>query len=233
MSLVRRLRGAVSGGGSELERRVAALSPKGHKSWYYHLDFGEGVEVRTDLRDDPHMGDANWGFIASCLPNLRGLRTLDIGTNAGLYPLRMAEAGAREAVGLELETGQAEFVRERFAKLTGRDYSAVRYVAADARTYDLGALGGFDLVSLYCVAYHLADAIDHVMEQLAGMTPLVALQGNLPRLTGEKYLGRSHQDLAGVEGMSDLLQRHGFGEITVHAPEANPKPVVLGRRGAE
>ncbi len=84
----------------DLERRVERLSPKGRKSWYYHLDFGYGVEVRPELRGDPYRGEENWRFIVRHLPELRGKRILDVGSNAGLYPLRMAEAGATVVVGV-------------------------------------------------------------------------------------------------------------------------------------
>jgi hypothetical protein len=62
------------------------------------------------------------------------------------------------------------------------------------------------------------------------MTSAVAMQGNLPRLTSPKYAERAYQELAGVEGMSDLLRAHGFDELEVAAPPGHPKPVVVGRR---
>jgi SAM-dependent methyltransferase len=214
----------------DLERRVARLSPKGHKSWYYHVDFGYGVEVRPEMRGDPHRGERNWRFIARHLPDLRGKRILDVGTNAGLYALRMADAGAAEVVGVELDTGQAELMRERFAERDGRDYSNVRFVAADARELDFSQLGRFDLACAFSVIYHLGDDADRVMGELARIADAVALQGNLPRLTAEKYRHRDHQELAGVAGMRAILERHGLSEIVTVDPGGHPKPLVIGRR---
>jgi SAM-dependent methyltransferase len=223
-----RLRGRAAG--RRLQERVDALAPGGVNDWYYHLDFGRGVVVRPELRHDPYAGEANWSFIERHLPPLEGLRVLDIGCNAGLYALRMVDAGAAEVVGVDLAVEQAEFVRDHFAEREGRDYRRARFVAADVRTYDLTSLGSFDLATLFCVAYHLGEAADRVIAQVARMAPIVAMQGNLPRVTGAKYADRSFQELAGVEGMTNLLLRHGYAEVEVVAPAGHPKPLVLGRR---
>ena len=215
-----------------LEQKIEQLSPDGPKGWYYHLDFGYGVEVRPELRGDPHAGERNWSFIASRLGDLHGKRVLDIGANAGLYAMRMADAGASEVVGVELDTRQAEFTRDWFARRNGNDYSNVRFVAGDAREVDLRALGRFDLATMFCVLYHLAEGAEKVVGEAAAIADAIALQGNLPRVTGKKYRERGYQDLAGVPGMTALLERHGFDDIAVAAPPGHPKPVVVGRRSA-
>lgn len=213
-----------------LEDEVARLSPEGPKGWYYPIDLGYGVEVRPDLRRDPHMGEPNWRFIERHLPPLAGKRILDVGCNAGMYELRMSDAGAAEAVGIERDTRQAEFVRAHFAARDGKDYSNVRFVAGDARTLDFASLGRFDVACLFCVLYHLADAADRVIGEVAAIADAVALQGNLPRLSGQKYRDRSYQELAGVPGMRTILERHGLTEIEVVAPAGHPKPLVIGRK---
>jgi tRNA (mo5U34)-methyltransferase len=66
-------------------------------SWYYYIDFGDSIEVRVDKKEHPHSGFKNWdNFLSQHLPPLEGMRILDIGCNAGLYALRMVEAGAKE-----------------------------------------------------------------------------------------------------------------------------------------
>jgi SAM-dependent methyltransferase len=163
---------------------------------------------------------------------LAGKRVLDIGCNAGLYDLRMVEASAREVVGIDLDARvrQAEFVREWFAQKGGRDYSRVCFIAADVTNFDLISLGPFDLTCMFCVAYHLGDGINHIMEQVAQIADTVALQGNTSRLTNPKYRDRPHQHLAGVIGMQELLQSYGFSKIKLFAPEGHPKPLVIGTR---
>lgn len=214
----------------ELQAQVDALSPDGAKGWYYHLDFGMGVQVRPELARDPHAGEANWRFLAEHLPALRGKRVLDVGSNAGLYALRMLDGGAREVVGIELDTAQAEFTRARYAELEGKDFSAARFVAADARSIDMAQYGEFDLTTAFCVIYHLADGAEHVIEQFSRVSATCVLQGNLPRTHEGKYDGRGFQDLAGIEGMQGILARHGFTEQSVVAPQGHPKPLVIGRK---
>jgi len=220
----------------QLEQQIQVLSPNGQNSWYYHLHFGYGVAVRPDLKRDPHSGENNWaGFLSKHLPDLEGKRVLDIGCNAGLYDLRMIEAGAVEVVGVDVDARirQAEFVQDSFAQKTGRDYSRVRYVAADVTKFDLTSLGTFDLTCMFCVAYHLGVHINEIMQQLSQITPAVALQGNLVRLTKKKYRDRPYQHLAGVRGMVELLETHGFGDVKITAPEGHQKPLVIGVRSVD
>lgn len=197
--------------------------------WYYHLDFGYGHEVRPELKSDRSAGMHNWRFLSSVLQPLNGLRILNIGCNAGLYDLLMAESGA-SVVGIDRQTVQAEFLRRRFSEIRGGNYSQARFIGADVTSFDLVSLGQFDLVTLFCVAYHLGEAANHVFDQLSKITPAVVMQGNLPRLTSRKYQDRPFQELAGIEGMSSILKHHGFFDISIHAPPGYRKPVVIGRR---
>lgn len=212
--------------------KVMAASPRGlDESWYYHIDFGDGVEVRPNLKNQPDAGLNNWrDFLRPNLPDLTGKRVLNIGCNAGLYDLEMIDCGARETVGIDWVADQAEFVRDWFTARRNRDYSKATFIQANAPDFDFKALGQFDLVTMFCVAYHLGDAIDHIMAQLSDMTPMIALQGNLPRLTGKKYADRQHQHLAGIDGMSDLLLKHGYDQIAIAAPPSYSKPLVVGAK---
>lgn len=216
----------------ELEQQIELHSPKGRKSWYYPLDFGYGVEVRPELWSDQWAGESNWRFIAEHLPPIAGSRILDIGCNAGLYALQMSAAGAEQVIGIERDTGQGEFVREWFGRRDGRDYSNIRYLAADAKQLDFEPLGRFDFVCLFCVLYHLREGADRVLDGIAKVSDTIVLQGNLPRLTSPKQDGIPFKELAGVEGMTDSLERHGFSEIQVIAPAGSPKPLVIGRKPA-
>ena len=214
-----------------LESRIEELSPSGHKSWYYFIDFGYGVTVRPELSSDPHSGTKNWrNFLSKNLPDVRGKRILDIGCNAGLYDLKMIEMGAAEVVGVDFDVQQPQFVREWFANKNDRDYSNIRYIAADATQFDFAELGHFDLALIFRVAYHFGEGIDHVMAQLSQTADTIVMQGNTPRLTNPKYAGRSHQHLAGVDGMQELLESYGFAISKIAAPPGHPTPLVVGSR---
>jgi len=214
-----------------LEARIQELSPRGRKSWYYYIDFGYGVAGRPELEKDPHSGLNNWrNFLLKNLPDLNGKRVLDIGCNAGLYDLKMCEAGASEVVGIDINTKQAEFVREWFSNKYGRDYTNIRYIATNATKYSFVELGSFDLVCMFRVAYHFGEGMEYIMGQLSVITNVIALQGNTPRLDNPKYSGRSHQHLAGTDGMQELLERYGFSNIRIVAPEGHPNPLVIGSK---
>ena len=214
-----------------LEARIQELSPAGRKSWYYFIDFGYGVTIRPELKDDPHSGMKNWsGFLSKHLPDVKGKRVLDIGCNAGLYDLKLVDAGAAEAVGIDFDTQQAEFVRQWFAGKKNQDYSNVHYIAADATRFAFSELGHFDIALILKVAYHFGEGIEHVMGELQHNVDTIVMQGNTPRLTDPKYADRSHQHLAGVEGMQELLKRFGYTEIRVIALEGHIAPLVIGSR---
>jgi len=214
-----------------LEASIHSLSPQGRKSWYYYIDFGYGITVRPELQNDLHSGLNNWrNFLLKHLPDLNGKRVLDIGCNAGLFDLKMCEAGAYEVVGIDFDTQQAEFVREWFSNKSGHDYSNIRYIATDAKQFSFDELGYFDLVCMFRVAYHFGEGIEHIMGELSSITNVIALQGNTPRLDNPKYINRSHQHLAGTDGMQELLERYGFLNIRIVAPEGHPNPLVIGSK---
>ena len=218
----------------EMLRRVMAVSPNGLRgSWYYYFNFGCGVEVRPDLKRDKTVGTRNWQFILEQNLPIKGNRVLNIGCNAGLYDLYMNEMGARETVGIEadpIQEKQAEFYKIWRTEDRGVDYANSQFICASASEYDLSSLGTFDLVTLFCVAYHIGDGLPHVMDQLTKMTPTIALQGNLPRVTNPKYANRPHQELAGVPGMTALLEKYGYTDINVIAPTNYIKPLVIGSK---
>lgn len=165
-----------------LSKRVKELERiTGSREWYYYVDLGYGVRVGKEHRRDEDGGLKNWnGFLKNMLPRMSGLRVLDIGCNAGLYALEMSRLGAKEVVGLDLDVRKAEFVRDWFASDRNVDFSNIRFIGCNVTEFDLKSLGAFDLVCMFCVAYHLGGSIDHIFEQLSSMTPQVALQGNLP-----------------------------------------------------
>jgi len=199
-----------------------------HRKWYYYFDFGNNVEVCSNKKNNQNSGFNNWdNFLCKHLPPFDSKRILDIGCNAGIYTFRMADAKAKEVVGIDRSIVQAEYVKSWFIQ-NGKDYSSVKFVKADVAKYRLQNLGNFDFVCMFCVAYHLREYADRVMKQLSDITPAVALQGNLRRLTHSKYNCKPYYELGGVEGMKNLLIKHGFDRINVISPEGHKKPLVIG-----
>src|SRR5437870_8734770 len=91
--------------------------------WFVHTAFGNGIIAKsTSWPDAPnnsrHMGVSKFEFIVRRnLPDLQGLRILELGCNAGVVSIHMSRLGAFEVVGIDCDRywprwkEQAEFVK--------------------------------------------------------------------------------------------------------------------------
>lgn len=119
---------------------IEALGP-----WYHSIDLGDGVVT-------PGKGDPVPKFqrLEPYLPaDLRGLRVIDIGCNAGGVSVEFAKRGAR-VVGIETTERyyrQAVWVRDRL----GLD----SFEPMPRTAYELVDLGTFDVVVFLGIIYHL------------------------------------------------------------------------------
>ena len=139
---------------------IAALGP-----WFHNLHLPDSEQTAPDHR----LGDfprSKWLELAAVLPeDLRGVRALDIGCNAGFYSFELAKRGA-DVVAIDHDEHylrQARWAADRFG-LTDR---------IDLRllgVYDLADLKEtFDLVLFLGVLYHLRYpllALDLVAEKV-------------------------------------------------------------------
>lgn len=80
-----------------------------------------------------------------------GQRCLDLGCGTGYGTARLAEAGAREAVGLDLDGRSVAFARRRFGS------ERVRFVAQDAASADSDPAGPFGLVVAANLLVHVPE----------------------------------------------------------------------------
>ncbi|MBV9944836.1 MAG: TIGR04290 family methyltransferase [Solirubrobacterales bacterium] len=158
--------GAALAGDDELR----ALAP-----WFHNLHLPDGRQTAPDhpLGDFPAF---KWEQIAPHLPeDMRGVRALDIGCNAGFYSLALARRGA-EVLGIDVDPHylrQAEWARRQF----GIDEGQLALVSM--QVYDLARLSGtFDVVLFLGVLYHLRYpllALDVVSEKVDGLLILQTL----------------------------------------------------------
>lgn len=126
--------------------------------WYQLIEFEAGVS--TPGYDD--AGDPIWKVIQPHLPNLKGKRILDLGSNAGLHCVRATLAGASEAVGVdagskweqEVFHDQAAFVRSYFEKKHG-GILPIKYIWRRIEDYLLNEdVTWFDVVLAFGILYH-------------------------------------------------------------------------------
>ncbi len=159
-----------SGAGLRDDDELRALAP-----WFHNLHLPDGRQTAPDhpLGDFPAF---KWRQIASVLPDdMRGLRALDIGCNAGFYSLALARRGA-QVLGIDVDPHylrQAEWARARF------ELDPSQLSLAQMQVYDLARLPErFDVVLFLGVLYHLRYpllALDVVAEKASDLLILQTL----------------------------------------------------------
>ncbi|MEO3435191.1 TIGR04290 family methyltransferase [Inquilinus sp. CAU 1745] len=128
-----------------LGEQVAALGP-----WFHNLHLPGGVETAPGHRfgDFPAF---KWRQICDELPeDMRGMRALDIGCNAGFYSFAMAQRGA-EVLGIDFD---ARYLRQARWAAEILDIGNVTF--EQRSVYQLADLPGrFDVILFMGVLYHL------------------------------------------------------------------------------
>jgi tRNA (mo5U34)-methyltransferase len=159
-----------TGAGLAHDEELRALAP-----WFHNLHLPDGRQTAPDhpLGDFPAF---KWNQIGSVLPDdMRGMRALDIGCNAGFYSIALARRGA-EVLGIDVDPHylrQAEWARERFG------IAPAQLSLARMQVYDLARVpGSFDVVLFLGVLYHLRYpllALDLVSDKVEGLLILQTL----------------------------------------------------------
>jgi len=178
---------------------------KKFREWYQPIDFGYGIIAhvqefpdyipKPEFMGNKLRGMSKWNFIIKPnLPDVRGMRILDLGCNAGLYSVQLAMNGAKEVIGIDRGPdiyqksnpglcrqdviSQAEFVKKAFEIRTGKKLN-IKFIRWDIGRLDELNLGKFDLVLALCVVYHEMRKMPMILETLASMSNLIMLQTNL------------------------------------------------------
>jgi 2-polyprenyl-3-methyl-5-hydroxy-6-metoxy-1,4-benzoquinol methylase len=215
---------------SELRQRIAQFK------WYQPISFGRGLDAHAHglphLSQSHQAGLTKWRYIIERnLPDIQGMRVLDIGCNAGLFSIQLARCGAREVVGVDSERAwpgwqqQALFVKEALESRCQTTYN-VQYVDCPMTDIPLADLGKFDLVMALCSLYYIPEdemlrVLRHFYQQGC---PTVLLQANKDRRT----------DSAEVKARSApgfllrLLKAAGYSHVTIDAPLFHSRPVLVG-----
>ncbi|HEX2020763.1 MAG TPA: TIGR04290 family methyltransferase [Aurantimonas sp.] len=144
----------------DIESRVQALAP-----WFHNMDLN-GIETAPDhfLGNYPAF---KWNGFRHLVPeDLKGLRVLDIGCNAGFYSLEMKHRGADLVVGIDSDPRYLEQAR------LAADVAGLDIEFEQLSVYDVAQLGQkFDFVIFMGVFYHLRHpllALDLIHEHVAG-----------------------------------------------------------------
>jgi predicted nicotinamide N-methyase len=191
------------------------------------------------LLHDKGGGLAKWNYIVKKhIPDVSGMRVLDLGCSSGLFSIELARLGAREVIGIDRSAAiqhrstttppaqdviaQAGFVKRAFEMLDEVSYP-ITYIAHDIGRLKELALGRFDLVLALCVVYHEMEHMASLLEQLATMTDYLVLQANQAH-------GGKLGEYSNIASHVKELCRAGFTHLEIEAPLGYMLPIVVARK---
>lgn len=194
------------------------------------------VVLRDDIRWgkiwNTDLGVGRWNFIMKQhLPIPVGGSVLDLGSNNGFNPLQMLRAGARSAVGIEIDHGaiaQARLLKSAYEWLDNRsyDFRCIHGSQGDLRLFDLPP---FDLVTAFCALYYLPeDQIRDVVRYIRSLTKTLVLQCNTDRLIDRDGNEETYRK-ASVEFAVEVLDQAAFTDRTIIAPPGYSRPLIIGQ----
>lgn len=141
--------------------------------WYQRIDLGHGV---TTMEIGPAFHEMVWDRLKLAFPrDLKGASALDIGTNAGYFPIQLKRLGAGKIVGLEFEP---EFLSQanEIKKIYGLDN--VTYKNIDA--HELVQFNeSFDITVFTGIFYHLKNPLQVIEDVGRLTTDAVLLEGEV------------------------------------------------------
>jgi SAM-dependent methyltransferase len=165
------------------------------------------------------------------LPFITGKRILEIGSAEGVLALLLARQG-RHVTAIERSDerlADASKVYSRWLAKEGK-FNEPTWINGDIAD-NLWALKDKDTFLAVRVIYYLGDRLDGIFADVAKFIPEVVLCGNGNRAArwrvGEPNDTKADNYYASNEGMTDLLERHGY-RITQTVFEGDP--IVVGER---
>jgi SAM-dependent methyltransferase len=195
----------------------------GGRRWYQYIDFGNGVTTR--LMAGPRAVKRTESFlklIANKSLFSSEDRVLDIGSNAGLFSLEMAQSCA-DVVGVEIDLGfysQAVFLKETYRQ-RGKRVDNVRFIHGDLLDH-LSVIKDRTIIVASKVLYHpkLGDTVQAIMEATRDSTVhTILIQGH----TNQGQLG-------GHDGVRELIAKYGFELSAVDHDDEYPIAVARKTR---
>jgi 2-polyprenyl-3-methyl-5-hydroxy-6-metoxy-1,4-benzoquinol methylase len=131
------------------------------RSWYQTIDFGDGlISKGCDW-----CGEMAWDVMKKFLPpSMEGMRVLDLGCNAGLFCVKSALLGAKEAIGIDWSgwrpkwdfEEQREFVKNYFEGKSGKKLPITYISGKMEEVLQTQNLGEFDYVFAIASIYYSA-----------------------------------------------------------------------------
>jgi len=207
----------------ELTNEIKKIGP-----WFQTIELEKGI-ITTDIYPTSkrgkrlNAGDIFWPQLRKILPySIKGLRILELGTDAGLYCVRAAMEGA-SVVGIDKDKQclkQAEFIKKYFEDKFSKKID-VRYINGQIENLIDFKLGQFDIL-IACAVLHCMvprDKSTKVKKQrkIKLAKTICDISDNILIREKEKYIkGKIEKELIEDRSMNvfiDEFKRNGFKKV--------------------
>jgi hypothetical protein len=206
--------------------RIDALARRHRELFYAPVYHGRGYGIGPIANIE--VGSGKWRFIRRHLPDVRGKRVLDLGTNNAMIPLEMLRAGARSVTAYELDPVFADYARLNrrwfeFVDNRSYDFELVERPMRAALDRDLT---GYDIATSLCSLYYESpENMARITRALSGAVEYFVVQGNE---NPEQHSGELAR-LASLDFLKRLLAENGFAEQRTVRFGYYGRPLVIGR----
>jgi hypothetical protein len=192
----------------------------GGRRWYQYIEFSSKINTKNSVKERGIIRTNNFLKFIDNYEFLSEDRILDIGSNAGLFCLKVSEK-VTDVIGVELDSAfhkQAIFVKKYFTN-ENKKYDNVKLMNLDL-TNNLEIIDDRTLIFASKVLYHknLGDKLYDLMERIQkSQVHTIIMQGH----TTQGEIGQN-------KGMKNLMKEYGFFFETVI--EHYEYPVAIAKR---
>jgi len=206
--------------------RIAALAARRRDLFYAPVYYGRGYSVGPICSIE--VGTGKWRFIRRHLPDVRGKRVLDLGTNNAMVPLEMLRAGARSFTAYERDPVFADYARLNrrwFEFVDDRSYG-LELVERPMHAVLERDLTGYDVATSFCSLYYEPpENMARITRALSRAVEYFVVQANENKEQNSGELAR----LASLDFLSRLLAENGFADQRIVRFGYYDRPLVIGR----
>ncbi len=196
---------------------------------YAPVNLGRGMAMRGFWSID--SGSGRWAYLNESImaPLVSEKRVLDLGSNNGVMPLHMLQAGAESVDGIEISASSIEAAQKMQRLFEWADMRRYCLTLHQGNMTDIldGSWGSFDVVTALCTLYYLTkEEMADVTRQVAEMAPLFIVQANAQT---REFAADGKAEKSSLSYLHHLLLNNGFSEVELFAPAGFSRPILVAR----
>ena len=203
-------------------------------SWYYQFDLNGIKTAPTDPNSPLWISQRKSHFFDPLVNqlggSLKGKRVLDIGCNAGFWPLQAIESGCDFVMGIDgrqMHIDQANFV----FKVKEIEASRYEFVLGNIFDLDLEQFGPFDIVFCLGFFHHVSKQMQ-LLEKIAQVnSDILLLESRVSRIPGA-YIAIQYEStepnvnaldysltmLPTKKALFGMVEQHGYSVAMLRPP---------------